>query len=104
LRYCLCTAIAKHCGRHGSRETVSFDPTLVLSPLKAPLEQLIRCEVSEKIAAEMLQLTRLDQIVLFMKYYEDLDIDSIAAEVGLSSVACRKRIDRARMRLGDLLA
>ena len=77
LRNCLCSAIAKHCGRLGTRETVCLDTVVLLLPQEGLLEHLVRYERIQEVAARLLDLPNLDQIALYMKNFDNRDIDGL---------------------------
>jgi len=54
------------------------------------------------LIAALQQLPEVDRAALLMRSLEDLPYDSIAAALGLSTVAARVKVHRARMKLHEL--
>jgi len=55
------------------------------------------------VHAALLSLDDKSRIIIYLHYYESADTDTIAQLLGISSSAVRKRLERARARLRDIL-
>jgi RNA polymerase sigma-70 factor (ECF subfamily) len=54
------------------------------------------------LIAALQQLSEVDRAALLMRSLEDLPYESIAAALGLTTVAVRVKVHRARMKLHEL--
>jgi RNA polymerase sigma-70 factor (ECF subfamily) len=58
---------------------------------------------AERVREALLELTENEQLVLFLRYWQDLAYDEIARRTGLSAANCRQLAKRGVTRLGRLL-
>lgn len=58
---------------------------------------------AERVREALLDLTENEQLVLFLRYWQDLPYDEIARRTGLSPANCRQLAKRGVTRLGRLL-
>lgn len=64
-----------------------------------PATQLERAEVVERLLTHVLELDEPHRQVVLMRYYQDLPPREIAAALGVSTPAVKKRLERATARL-----
>ena len=58
---------------------------------------------AERVREALLDLTENEQLVIFLRYWQDLPYDEIARRTGLSTANCRQLAKRGVTRLGRLL-
>ena len=83
---------------------VTGDP-LLSAPARGPgpAEEVENLDFRRKIRDSLTSLPPRDRQILRLRYINDLDIREVALAMGISLVACNKRVLRARSRLRRLL-
>ena len=89
--------------RRTSREVDHFDPNSLRTE-EAPVEQLLRQELSDDISLAILQLPRRQALAVTMRALLELPYDEIASALGCSESTARVHVNRAHKKLNKLLA
>ena len=81
--------------------------SLPVSVLDTLIDETTDCEIYEarfkQLDAAIATLNKLDQQLLFLKYYEDMDLDDIARCTGLTKNNAHVRLYRIGVRLKSIL-
>ncbi len=97
--------VATACRRQarGSKNAVHETDTELVSPAPSPLDGSRAREIGESLQAALIALSEDDRAIVLLAEGEDWTAAEIAAELGLTEVAVRARLSRARARLRHAL-
>ncbi|MDJ0952072.1 MAG: sigma-70 family RNA polymerase sigma factor [Acidimicrobiia bacterium] len=87
--------------RHHLIERIASDGQAVI---EAPDDQVLRTEPDRRVIDALNLLGEADREVVLLRLWEELSTTEIAECLGISDVAVRKRLSRARRRLKRLLS
>lgn len=88
--------------RHGGG--VDIDTVTVQDKSASPIEELLKKEQSSQVLDAVMSLEVKYRIVIVLYYFEELKIDEIAEELGVTPGTIKTRLHRARLSLNRLVS